>query len=447
MTQKWNLQDIRPNETSKRRKPSASSDSDQKRTVPPSSTEKDTSGDGTIRIKNKPKRRLSLWAGALIVVLVLAIGYFATTLSKTTLTVTPEFKNPNVNADFMAYPEVSVDGSIGDLVYEIMTLEETKEVQVTATGEEHVEEQAKGIIEIMKDTPGSERLIKNTRFRSPDGLVFRIQESVVVPGAVENEDGTLVPGGIRAEVFADDVGQEYNLSSGVRFDVPGFKESNLTQLYNSIYAESREDFTGGFSGPKFIINDDELKTAQDNMRAQLRDSLLSRVGSEKPADFVVFDDAVTFTFSSLPSVQSGDDLVTIKEKATLRVPLFKHNDLAEFLASKTITTYSGEPVRIRNVDELNFSYTDSEISSSDISSLSSLSFSLIGKPLIVWEYDSEQLREDLAGKSMTAISTVIPGYPGINKAVITGKPFWRRTFPTEPSDIEIVEDINNQQDN
>ncbi|MEZ4104569.1 MAG: hypothetical protein R3B60_04790 [Candidatus Paceibacterota bacterium] len=444
MAQKWNLQDIRPAEVKKRRQPPEKTETrkDNNNSVVGPSSNKTDDEIGTIVIKDKNKKsRFNFMAiVAVVVLLVGAIFGLSMFLSKTTLTVYPEFREPNVNAEFTAYPDKRQNA----LTYEILTIEETGERQVSASGQEHVEEQASGFIEIIKTTPGSERLIKNTRFRSPDGLVFRIQESVVVPGALKDGSGALVPGTIRAEVFADDIGQEYNLPAGTSFDVPGFKESNLNELYESIHAENREAFSGGFNGPRFIIDDNELSTAEQSLQMELRDKLLAKIESEKPADFVAFEDAVALTYNDLPSVQYGDNLVTIKQQAVLQLPLFKHGDFAQFLASETITTYSGEPVRIRNVEELNFSYTNPETSSSYIANLPSVNFSIVGKPLIVWEYDSAQLQTDLAGKPLTALSTVMSGHIGIDSAVVTGKPFWKRSFPDEAKDIVIVEELKDK---
>ncbi len=454
MTQKWNLQDIRPAEPKQPRRVIAKETLHKTISRTPANgngnngynlNNKISEGDGndedtgTIVIKDNKKTNrfnFTLVAVAIIVLLGGAIG-LSMFFSKTTLTVFPESREPNVNAEFVAYP----DKRSGMLNYEIMTLDDTGERQVKASGQQQVEEQAKGFIEIIKTTPGTERLIKNTRFRSPEGFIFRIQESVVVPGSLKDASGTLVPGTIRAEVFADAVGQEYNLPSGTKFDIPGFKDSNLTELYNGIRAENREAFTGGFNGPRFIIDENELSTARQSLQMELRDKLLSQIDAKKPADFVAFDDAVTFTYNQLPTVQFGDNLVTIREQAVLQLPLFKHTDLASFLAKETITTYAQEPVRIRNIDDLKFSYTDSSVSSANIANLPSLTFNIVGKPLLVWEYNSDQLQKDLAGKPMTALQTVLPGYPGIVNADITGKPFWKRSFPSESKDINIIEII------
>jgi hypothetical protein len=441
MSQKWNLQDIRPAEPRRRKTPTnggtlnASSPSIRK------PLDDDLS---TIVIKSGEKKsKLSLLVvSVVVVVLLITVFSFSLLLSKTTLTVYPEFREPNVNAEFIAYPERREDS----LSYEIMTLDESGERQVKATGEEHVEQQAKGTIEIIKTTTGSERLIKNTRFRTPDGLIFKIQESVVVPGALKDADGKLVPGTIRAEVFAAETGQEYNITANIRFDIPGFKESNLDALYNSIYAQNNEGFTGGFSGPKFIIDEGELSTAKQALRIELRDKLLERMQAEKPANFVTFTDAVALTYNTLPAVQYGDNLVTIKEQAVLQLPLFVHSDFASFLAKETITTYTREPVRITNIDNLKFSYMDSGTSATNIADLTSLSFLIIGKPLIVWEYDEAQLQADLVGKPKTSVTTVLTGHPGIDSAHVSGKPFWKRSFPDDSEDIEVIEVIGDDKE-
>jgi hypothetical protein len=445
MTQKWNLQDIRPVEVRQPRRVVTKEVPHKVINRPnPNFQNHNSEGDedevGTIVIKDNKKTNRFNYTLVGVFAVILVGGIFASTayLSKITLTVFPEFKEPNVNAEFTAYTDRREDA----LTYEIMTLEQTGERQVKASGQENVESQAKGFLEISKTTPGSERLIKNTRFRSADGLIFRIQESVVVPGAMKDSSGALVPGTIRAEVFADAVGSEYNLPVGAKFDVPGFKDSNLTELYNSIKAENREPLAGGFKGPKFMIDDNELSTAKQSLQMELRDSLLTKIESEKPADFVVFKDAVAITYNDLPTVQYGDDLVTIKVQAVLQLPLFKYADFSSFIAKETIPTYSQDPVRIRNTDDLKFSYTDSNTGTTNIANAPSLTFNIVGKPLIVWEYSAEQLQKDLAGKQMTAISTVLSGYTGIKNASITGKPFWARSFPDEPSEINIIESID-----
>lgn len=442
MTQKWNLQDIRPAEP-RRRQPAQVTQ--QATAQPPryasrvDESETDDDGVSTISIKdgNKESKKKYILLGTVVAVLIVSVFSLSAVLSKTTLTVYPEFREPTVNAEFTAYP----NRREGALSYEVMTLDATKEKQVAASGEEYVESQAKGFLEIQKTTAGSERLIKNTRFRSPDGKVFRIQESVVVPGAIKDASGTLVPGTIRAEVFADSVGQEYNLAAGTKFDVPGFQESNLPELYAAISATNLEPIAGGYKGQKFLINDNELSTARQELQLELRDELLARIATEKPAGFTTFPDSVAFTYEALPTVTYGENLVTIREQAVLQMPLFKQEEFANFLAKETISTYNREQVRIQDITTLDFSYTDQNTSSSNIANQTALTFKIIGKPTIVSEFDAGKLQADLAGKSKTSISTVLTAHPGIKSANVSSKPFWKRSFPEKAEDIVVVEVI------
>jgi hypothetical protein len=439
MTQKWNLQDIRPAEPRKRRPlPSIQS---QRQLEPEMMAEVKLEReqipsiiiqDGT----KKDKNHLVIAIVLFVVIVGGALG-LSTLLGKTTLTVFPQFREPNINSEFTAFP----DKRENSLSYTIMTIESASENQVKASGQIQVETQATGAIEIVKTTPGTERLIKNTRFRSPDGKVFRIQESVVVPGAVKDASGASVPGTIQAQVFADEAGETFNLAAGTRFDIPGFKESGLDDLYAAMYAENRQPFTGGFSGPKYQIDESELGTARQALQIKLRDELLARIESEKPNGFVAFPGATAITYNQLPTVEYGQDLVTIKEQAILQIPLFNISDLGAFLAREAVATYSGGPVRVDNTTALTFVYSSGTTSASIIANEPSLTFSLKGKPLLIWEYDSVKLTKDIAGLPKTAINNVITAYPAIESAIVKITPFWKRSFPTEPEEIVVVEEL------
>lgn len=438
MAQKWKLQDIRPAQPKKKRAPSR----DRGLRPDPTPVAEDREDIPQVAITDgKKKKRFNFVVAFVLFFVVVGGGVIASALmSGAEVTVYPRNRVQNLNSEFTAYPEPRA----GELAYEIMSLQAEGERQVTATGQETVEEQATGMIEIIKTTSGAERLIKNTRFESPDGLIFKISESIVVPGAVTDGSGASVPGTIMAEVFAESAGEEYNLEAGTRFTIPGFREGGFDELYQSIYAENRSDFTGGYAGPKFIINDDELATAKQSLQMELRDSLLERIDSEKPATFVVFTDAVAFTYNSLPAVEYGEDLVTIKEQATLQIPIFKEPEFAEYVAAATIPGYEGDEVRIQNLQDLDFSYLNATTSATNIADLPAIGFKLTGKPHIVWEYDEAMLKTDLGGSARTAIRSVLDGYPAIERADAVIRPFWKRAFPEDPDEITVTEVIETE---
>ena len=172
--------------------------------------------------------------------------------------------------------------------------------------------------------------------------------------------------------------------------------------------------------------------------------MLLRIKTEVPAGFTTFESAVALTFQELPTVSYGENLVTIREQAFLQLPLFKEADFAAFLAKETIPTYDREAVRITDTKSLQFSYSDLTTNSTNIANLTALTFKIVGKPTIVSEFDAEKLQADLAGKAKTSISTVLTAHPGIKSARVASKPFWRRSFPDNASDIEILEVVGEE---
>jgi hypothetical protein len=438
MTQKWNLQDIRPAQPKKRR-PLPATDlrpSAPKEQAPAYDNREDVPNIVINDGKKTSKSRL-IWSILIFVGVIGSALILSSVLGKSVVTAYPEHRQPNVSAEFTAYPDKRDVAP----TFELMRLEKVGEAQVKASGQVPVKEQAVGVIEIVKTTPGAERLIKNTRFRTKDGLIFKIKESVVIPGSLTDSSGNSVPGTIRADVFSDGVGEKYNLPAGTQFDVPGFQEGGLTALYDAITARNPEAMTGGFDGPQFQIDANELGTARQALQVKLRDELLSLIETEKPAGTVLYKEAVAITYNQLPSVEYGQDLVTIRENAVLQVPVFNAVDFGSFLARETVPGYEGVPVIVSDPQALSFSYTSPTTSASVIANEPSLTFSLSGKPLLVWQFDHKKLADDLAGLPKTAINNAISAYPGLTGARVQITPFWKRTFPEDPSEIVIVEEL------
>lgn len=131
----------------------------------------------------------------------------------------------------------------------------------TGTGAGAETAKARGTIRIYNDfSQSSQPLVATTRFEAPDGKIFRLVQSVVVPG-VNEKDGKRERGMIEATVVADLAGPEFNIGA-TRFTIPGFKGS---QKYEKFTAESTQSFAGGsVSGTtdqKVVSLDDKARAA------------------------------------------------------------------------------------------------------------------------------------------------------------------------------------------
>ncbi len=437
--QKWNLGDIRPPErTARTSRKRVAADATNLGPRPSRIDVSDTQEEEAPK-RREPRSRSSRRSGGrtvflIAIIAVLGLLIFLTTifLRGADLTVYPKFRDVTVQATFTALQNPAPT----ELGYELLTLEETGERTVAATGSEEAEERATGEITVYNaHSTDPQRLIKNTRFESADGKIFRINDSIVIPGYTKDASGKTIPGSTTASVFADVAGDEYNIAP-TRFTVPGLKGSDQ---FENIYAESKAPMNGGFIGTKLIVEESSLKGAQEAIHTELREKLMGRLQSERPSGFTLYSDALNVTFESLPSVDTGTSEATIREKAILTVPIFAEGPFAQYIAQNTITDYAGEAVRIEDPSKLSFAYTATTSPEAALRQDDRLEFNLSGNVRIVWDYDENQLREDVAGIAKSELPSILATYPAIERATTVIRPFWKRSFPEAPQKIRIIE--------
>lgn len=447
MAQKWNLQDIRPapaqrpaNRESIEKKPRLDIAPKTQKPQPTVSESFDESDIATIDILDgKIVKRKRVFVTAVVALIIVVFAYVVNIfLGGAVVTVQPKSKDVAVQANFIVHTEPQAD----ELGYELLTLEETGEKQVKASGKEKVSVRAEGKIFVYNTkSTAPQPLVKNTRFESKEGLIFRIKESIEVPGARKDEKGNLVPGSVVADVFAEETGEKYNISPE-KFTVPGLKGSDQ---YDSVYGESTTAFKGGFEGDKFIIEEQELNTAQQALQVELRDKLIAKLKEKKPAGFVVYEGAIIFAYESLPSTEYGDSLASLKQKALLHVPIFKEDELATYLAELTVPDYDDEPVSLTDPMTLTFSYTNASTSMSDISMNKTLDVTLKGNTKLVWKFDESVLKEELVGKSKSDATAILAKYStSITSAQSEIRPFWSNSFPDSVKDITVINTVNSK---
>ncbi|MGC8776088.1 MAG: hypothetical protein ACP5QN_02140, partial [Minisyncoccia bacterium] len=79
-----------------------------------------------------------------------------------------------------------------------------------ATGQKNVSEKAQGEITIYNAYSSEPQvLVATTRFEAPNGLIYRLKDRIIVPGA-QIKDGKIIPSSITALVEADQPGEKYN---------------------------------------------------------------------------------------------------------------------------------------------------------------------------------------------------------------------------------------------
>lgn len=211
-------------------------------------------------------------------------------------------------------------------------IEKEKEVEKSflATGSEKRVDKTKGEVTIFNQTSSLRKFVAGTRFESPEGKIFKSQDYVSIPGGTEQE-----PGKVEIEVIAAEAGEEYNIGPAV-FTLPGLKPYG--DLYEKIYAESKESMEGGFIGEtKVILKEDteqaksEMLKLQDNLLAEAKDEILKEISSILQFlkdEILIKKEEITFDKSE---GQIGE---TFKGKAKIKASLLipKEEDIQEIIA-------------------------------------------------------------------------------------------------------------------
>ena len=385
------------------------------------------------QLKSLNARRRVPWlyglmlASVLIIILFLLFSFLFTGAQIVTF---PKHEKVVVNGDFIA----STDKALSSLSYEIMTLELSQSRTVAATGREEVSLKASGKIVIYNDyNTAKQRLIRNTRFETPLGLIYRINESIVVPGQTV-EGGKTIPGSIEVTIYADEPGENYNIGL-TDFTIPGFKGA---PQFEHFYARSKSSLTGGFVGEQLVMEESEEERARDELRAELSEKLLSETFSQVPEGFLLFEDAVFVEFESEPTTEQNGSAV-LAEKAVLYGVLFERKSLAKYIAKNTLAGFDDSSVALIGPETLSLTALDK----GDMRpwEMDTFTFSLIGNTTLVWLYDEEKLKNDLVGRDKGAIHTILSGYPSIERAEVIIRPFWRRSFPDTVEDIKIERNL------
>ena len=318
------------------------------------------------------------------------------------------------------------------LTFETISIQEEVFSEIPADVERMADERATGVIVVYNAySAAPQRLIKNTRFATEDGKIFRAKDSIVVPGTTI-ENGKIIPGSVEAIVVADEPGEAYNFrlpNSEADFIIPGFKGD---PRYDKFYARLKPEteMAGGFSGIKKFPSESVIAEVRTDLRAELAQKLLKSAQVQKPVGYILFADAAKKVFADDPSITVDGGSATITERGVISGVIFKSDELSRFILKKSLATFEGEEVDIPDLENLTFVFAKDQSSESD-----EISFSLSGSAHVIWKVDTEGLARALADKPKKEFNSTLAGFSNIRRAEASISPFGFFRFPKDPSRI------------
>lgn len=143
------------------------------------------------------------------------------------------------------------------IIQEIIDREESFIPKANVT----MEDFATGEVIIINNSAQNQVLVANTRLLSPENLLFRLKNKVMVPAYQK----------IKTTVRADKPGPEYEIGP-TKFTIPGLSPI----LQTKIYAESKEPMTGGLK-KSGIVTQKDLDEAISSLKEKLQKEALTNL--------------------------------------------------------------------------------------------------------------------------------------------------------------------------
>ncbi len=289
-----------------------------------------------------------------------------------------------------------------------------------ATGHKDIAQKATGTITIHNTGNVSQKLVATTRFESSDGLIFRINSSVVVPAGSDTN-----PGSVQAKIYADRPGPEYNIKP-TKFTIPGFKDTDKFDVFSAI---SDTPTTGGTAGPAKVVTEQDFNQAQQKLTSVLKDKiprLLAQQGEQlkiiQPR--ITFDDPTTNA-----AIGEAADTLQMSIKAHAKTIAFRESDVAALIQNyiaKNNNLIVASP-------SLSITYQPQELGADPTNLVFIVKVSADGFS----QLDKDKILRDIRGMSEPDIQHYFKAMKDIDSVRILLSPFWVHHIPANGERINI----------
>ena len=323
----------------------------------------------------------------------------------------------------------AVSGSDLIIPAQIFTVSKNGVYSFPASGSEVVERKASGKITIWNAySSEAQPLVKNTRFVTPEGKVYRIISAVTVPGAKISE-GKIQASSVEADIVADQPGDSYNTGPVAKLRIPGFQGS---PKYDGFYGELKTGVSGGFVGEMKVPTKDDVARAKEEVTAKVDAAVRSSVMMTIPPEFKVVESAIAYSTVKDGITSDADDKGEFSYGVMMeaKVPAYKEEDLVALMAEKFKET-NADP---HDLVVKNLSYASGP--SADLSA-GKISIPLEFNGVWARSFNPETFRGEILGASEESLKSAIFAIPGVLSAKADLWPFWVSKVPNDPDKIEI----------
>ncbi|MGL5830930.1 MAG: hypothetical protein ACRCZE_02155 [Candidatus Altimarinota bacterium] len=321
-----------------------------------------------------------------------------------------------------------------------------------ATGKEFQGKNAQGKVLIKNTSSNDWPLIPRTRFQTADGLVFRIDRQIVVPGGSAANPGTFEVN-VTADpldAFDQPIGERGNLVEGTKFFLPALSADNQTK----IFAESVGSFDGGETSATKFISADDTAAARAKMEVELRDAaeaelkaIIAQRNEEQSTNLQLLTGNNLVDLGemdiTIPQNIEGQKLESFDVKGTVTVSGIAYNqDELLTILNNELKVKKNPEKSLASVDENSITYKITE--NNTVAGKVTITPSIQG----IEEFEIspkkengerliKKIKDQIVGKEIQEARDFIQGLPEIEKVEISTWPAWAPTIPSVPDNIKI----------
>ncbi len=376
-------------------------------------------------------KRMAILAGAtgLVVALIASAVVF---LPRTAVTLTLDKMEHGFIGTLRVSPSIQESGIVDNTV-RLRGVAFNSEKNITekhpANGTDSVGRKARGTITIYNNFgTESQPLVATTRFVTPDGKIFRLDNDITVPGATRKGDGTLEPSSIEAAVTADQPGEEYNIGPVERFRIPGFQGS---ARYDGFYGQSKSAMTGGAFGEVKVPTDADLEQARAAASKKLEDALKAEFFVGLPDNIKVLEGAYSFrvTREQVNDVVDRDGNFSLTLYGEITLIGFDEAELVDTLRERF---EEAEGVDLQ-IHEYTAEYAEVSVDFEAEELNSAVNFSS------TWTrpFDAEVFQGEIMGMTENQLREKIFSTPGVRSGEVKMWPFWVGKVPNNLNRISV----------
>ncbi len=366
---------------------------------------------------------------AFIISIILGVFYlFSTTFFIAKVTVVPKSKIFNLDGqEFLASKKNGVP-------FEVMIVDDTESKSVVLTSSREASDKAKGQITLYNSYSNKPvKFTAGTFISDEKGKSYKIDTAVSVPGYI-TKDSKIIPGEAVVSITSFLPGEAYN-GSPEMFYINSFKN---TDKYKKIYGKVKSPLVGGALGSVYFVDDGEKEKILSNVTTS-RDKLLKKMNALVPEGYILYKDAVNYSYNIDPNFLSKTPNTKIDIHGNLSAILLKREELASLVIDKQLPDINrAEKKEILEPDlsSLSFNFTDKNFIINK--EVESFEFELKGNLTLDWNPDVNKLQTSLVGKNKADIPNIFKQDPGITSASVKIIPFWAKKVPLKTEKINII---------